>query len=337
MRAYNATAGPVTANATAQGLPYLLRVPSSPVERLLPLLIFLHGAGESGTDPWGAPARPSSPALGPVDVPHRTDNRRRRTLQACPAGAAATLRPRRPPAGIRPHHGQLEPPLAGPVHAPGPRRRLRPPGRRHHRRRARHRPRLERQELARPPRAYGGRHLRRPQARRSAVPHARARACSAGQAQTRAERRLPPPAGHSPPDRVDPDRIYLTGLSMGGAGAFSFGASFAPRLAAVAPVCGSGGHGVAAKLKARRPGPRGGKPGVTTPQHATGVAYETRRPARAAAGHADVDRARHERRRRPVRGVRGDGCSPAAGAPTAAGRTHSLRGRFRLAAADSLP
>jgi predicted esterase len=40
---------------------------------------------------------------------------------------------------------------------------------------------------------------------------------------------------------VDPDRVYLTGLSMGGCGTWSF-ASFLPdRFAAIAPVCGTAG------------------------------------------------------------------------------------------------
>jgi len=39
---------------------------------------------------------------------------------------------------------------------------------------------------------------------------------------------------------LDPDRIYLTGISMGGYGAFQFAKDYPNRLAAVAPVCGGG-------------------------------------------------------------------------------------------------
>ncbi|MEZ6048073.1 MAG: prolyl oligopeptidase family serine peptidase [Planctomycetaceae bacterium] len=40
--------------------------------------------------------------------------------------------------------------------------------------------------------------------------------------------------------KVDPDRIYITGLSMGGYGTWSL-ASYCPeRLAAIAPICGGG-------------------------------------------------------------------------------------------------
>lgn len=39
---------------------------------------------------------------------------------------------------------------------------------------------------------------------------------------------------------VDPDRIYLTGLSMGGFGTWFLGASRPERFAAMAPICGGG-------------------------------------------------------------------------------------------------
>ncbi len=44
---------------------------------------------------------------------------------------------------------------------------------------------------------------------------------------------------------VDPDRIYLTGLSMGGFGSWYLGCCYPERFAAVAPICGGGmwGHG----------------------------------------------------------------------------------------------
>lgn len=40
---------------------------------------------------------------------------------------------------------------------------------------------------------------------------------------------------------ADPDRVYLTGLSMGGYGTFSLGILSSSRFAAIAPICG-GGH-----------------------------------------------------------------------------------------------
>lgn len=40
--------------------------------------------------------------------------------------------------------------------------------------------------------------------------------------------------------RTNKNRVYLTGLSMGGAGAWSLGALHPERFAAMAPICGSG-------------------------------------------------------------------------------------------------
>jgi predicted peptidase len=40
--------------------------------------------------------------------------------------------------------------------------------------------------------------------------------------------------------KVDPTRVYLTGLSMGGFGAWSLALEFPERFAAVAPICGGG-------------------------------------------------------------------------------------------------
>jgi len=48
---------------------------------------------------------------------------------------------------------------------------------------------------------------------------------------------------------VDEDRIYLTGLSMGGFGSFSLAALAPERFAAVAPICGGGDPGTAAQMK----------------------------------------------------------------------------------------
>jgi predicted peptidase len=40
--------------------------------------------------------------------------------------------------------------------------------------------------------------------------------------------------------RVDPDRVYLTGLSMGGYGTWATAIAYPERFAAVAPICGGG-------------------------------------------------------------------------------------------------
>ena len=43
---------------------------------------------------------------------------------------------------------------------------------------------------------------------------------------------------------VDPDRVYLTGLSMGGYGAWHLALAYPDRFAAVAPICGGGIPGI---------------------------------------------------------------------------------------------
>ena len=48
---------------------------------------------------------------------------------------------------------------------------------------------------------------------------------------------------------VDTDRIYLTGLSMGGYGTWTLGAAHPDRFAAVAPICGGGKRFMALTLK----------------------------------------------------------------------------------------
>lgn len=49
--------------------------------------------------------------------------------------------------------------------------------------------------------------------------------------------------------RVDRDRIYLTGLSMGGYGTWNWACEYPERFAAIAPVCGGGDPDMADKLK----------------------------------------------------------------------------------------
>lgn len=49
--------------------------------------------------------------------------------------------------------------------------------------------------------------------------------------------------------KVDEKRIYLTGLSMGGAGTWSFAAAYPERWAAVAPICGGGDLSSTEKIK----------------------------------------------------------------------------------------
>jgi len=48
---------------------------------------------------------------------------------------------------------------------------------------------------------------------------------------------------------VDPDRVYLTGLSMGGFGTWAWAAARPERFAAIAPICGGGNVADADKLK----------------------------------------------------------------------------------------
>ena len=49
---------------------------------------------------------------------------------------------------------------------------------------------------------------------------------------------------------VDPGRVYLTGLSMGGYGSWDLAARMPERFAAVIPICGGGDEATAPKLKA---------------------------------------------------------------------------------------
>ena len=51
--------------------------------------------------------------------------------------------------------------------------------------------------------------------------------------------------------KIDKDRIYVTGLSMGGFGTWSLAAYSPKRFAAIVPICG-GGEAVAAKVFAPR-------------------------------------------------------------------------------------
>jgi predicted peptidase len=49
--------------------------------------------------------------------------------------------------------------------------------------------------------------------------------------------------------RVDTDRVYLTGLSMGGFGTWTLAAKYPNRFAAIAPICGGGERYSANRLK----------------------------------------------------------------------------------------
>jgi len=49
--------------------------------------------------------------------------------------------------------------------------------------------------------------------------------------------------------RIDPSRIYLTGLSMGGFGTWTWASAYPDQFAAIAPVCGGGDPISADKLK----------------------------------------------------------------------------------------
>lgn len=49
--------------------------------------------------------------------------------------------------------------------------------------------------------------------------------------------------------KVDKDRIYVTGLSMGGFGTWALAAAYPDRFAALAPICGGGNSADAKKLK----------------------------------------------------------------------------------------
>ncbi len=50
-------------------------------------------------------------------------------------------------------------------------------------------------------------------------------------------------------NRVDPDRVYLTGLSMGGFGTWAWSAAHPERFAAIAPICGGGEPITARRIK----------------------------------------------------------------------------------------
>jgi len=49
--------------------------------------------------------------------------------------------------------------------------------------------------------------------------------------------------------KIDPDRVYLTGLSMGGYGTWAIASAWPERFAAIVPICGGGRGFTAANLK----------------------------------------------------------------------------------------
>ncbi|MFO0969223.1 MAG: PHB depolymerase family esterase [Gemmataceae bacterium] len=49
--------------------------------------------------------------------------------------------------------------------------------------------------------------------------------------------------------KIDPARVYLTGLSMGGSGTWSLAAAYPERWAAIVPICGGGDPGAIEKIK----------------------------------------------------------------------------------------
>src|SRR5262249_12520812 len=49
--------------------------------------------------------------------------------------------------------------------------------------------------------------------------------------------------------RVDKDRIYVTGLSMGGYGTWALATAYPKRFAAIAPICGGGDPSEDKRLK----------------------------------------------------------------------------------------
>jgi predicted peptidase len=49
--------------------------------------------------------------------------------------------------------------------------------------------------------------------------------------------------------QADKDRVYLTGLSMGGFGSWAMAAAYPDTFAAVAPICGGGNPAIAEKIK----------------------------------------------------------------------------------------
>ena len=81
---------------------------------------------------------------------------------------------------------------------------------------------------------------------------------------------------------VDPDRVYLTGLSMGGFGTWYLAAAYPERFTAIAPICGGGdpAHGFPEKVCALKDVPvwvfHGGKDDVV-PLESSEVLVETLR------------------------------------------------------------
>jgi predicted peptidase len=93
--------------------------------------------------------------------------------------------------------------------------------------------------------------------------------------------------------KVDPTRVYLTGLSMGGYGTWSLGLKYPERFAAIAPICG-GGDPIVILLSSRQKSAalktlgvwafHGGKDPVVAPEESQRMVAALRK-----AGVKDVD------------------------------------------------
>lgn len=88
---------------------------------------------------------------------------------------------------------------------------------------------------------------------------------------------------------IDPDRVYLTGLSQGGFGTWTLGAMHPERFAALAPICGFGDPVIVGPRVATLPiwAFHGLRDAVVTPQKSRDL-YDAVQAARAGAGLSPV-------------------------------------------------